>query len=122
MVWEDTNIVFKAGAPPCPGSDLSMSSDSDTEADQHKRVADQLRDWIAAGDIDAVFKLQMELAIELHDGAEQTLTRNLSVPECYCQEIAKAVIDKVTGGIFFVCRNRACYFVMHCEEETPDIG
>jgi hypothetical protein len=121
MVLEDTSIVFNAGFS-TRLSDLSMSSDSDTEADQYKSVADQLRDSIVAGDSDAFCSLYAGLAIELPTDAEQTLTRNLRVPECYCQEIAQTVIDKVTGGIFFVCRNRACYFVSHCAEELPDIG
>ena len=121
MVWEDSNVVFNANVP-CSMSILSMSIDSVTDEDQYKRVAEKLQNWIAAGDNDAVFRLQSDLAFELHTDAEQTLTRNLSVPECECRKPAKAVIDKVTGGIFFVCRNRACYFVMRSAEELPDIG
>jgi hypothetical protein len=124
MVWEDAGIVLHLnGDAPENVSILSVSADSQCdEFTQDKVVVDQLKNWMAAGDHDAVFNMQAELAIELHADAEQTLTRNLSVPECDCKQAAKAVLDKVTGGIFFVCRNRACFFVWHCQEEAPDIG
>ena len=53
--------------------------------------------------------------------SQQTLLRNVNVPQCHCGKPCSLVACKYTGALFFVCSDRACIFIL-THEEAPRIG
>ena len=111
-------VALSAGVPIHTVSHVTGNPQQSEQEAQNQKIFAQLQTWIENDDTVQIHGLLADLMIELDDETERMLTRNLSVPECTCEKPAKAVIDKVTGCIFFICRDCNCYFVEQSEEEA----
>jgi hypothetical protein len=124
MTWQDADVAIEHGqeVPNLIGTEPETVSQcagpSQESHEENQEMFTQLRGWIEEGNDAQIANLVADLVIDLDSEVERTITHNLTVPQCNCEKLAKAVIDKVTGGIFFVCRDGTCWYVEQCEEEA----
>ncbi len=124
MTWQDADVAIEHGeeVPNLIGTEPETVSQcagpSQESHAENQQMFAQLQGWIQEGNDAQIANLVADLVIDLDSEVERTITHNLTVPQCNCEKLAKAVIDKVTGGIFFVCRDGTCWYVEQCEEEA----
>ena len=124
MTWHDADVAIEHNevVPNLTGTEPETVSQcakpSQESHEENQELFHQLKGWIAEGNDAEILNLVKDLVIDLDSEVERTITHNLTVPQCNCEKLAKAVIDKVTGGIFFVCRDGKCWYVEQCEEEA----
>ena len=95
----------------------SCAEDPNVSMDDLERRMDELED-LRVNDPSAWWDLLLSSSIVLDSVAETTLTQNIAVPECECGKPAQTIVEKVTGELFGICRDRACFFVDVYEEEN----
>jgi hypothetical protein len=94
---------------------------SGDDLDAEARIA-LLEGMVQSGDTENYWDSVLAQAIVLDAGAERALTFDLDVAECDCGQPCQTVVEKVSGGLFGICRDRKCFFVYtYQEEELPKI-
>ena len=97
----------------------TAASGEDLDAEQR---FEQLEGMLENGETDDWLDLLLATAIVLDAGAEKALTFDLELAECDCGQPCQTIVEKVTGDLFGMCRDRKCFFVYsYQEEELPKI-
>ena len=100
------------------GRDISVSSGEDCEdLDLNQRRS--LENMKQNGDTKKWWDFICSISIVLDRGAEKAHTRNGGA-WCDCGKPAQTIVEKVTGELFGICRDRACFFIGSYEKDLPD--